>query len=306
MQVRNFTRDQLPALLDFVETSNSWGQRGREMGRQTFKQILEQPGSAPTENCWLVANEDQVYGFCRLTLELPIARAVLELAVASELAASPLEREMIHLAVARAAGAGARVVHLCLSDPAPKADLLSSEGFIEVRKYWDMVWSHDTLPEAELPQGYLVRPFRKGDAAVLARAQNDAFAGSWGFCPNTVEQIEYGSSMANTREEGILFLYHGAEVAGYCWTCLSPVAEDFRGIIGMIGVVPDYRGRGISRHLLLAGIEFLRTQKVADIGLQVDGNNAPAIGLYTSVGFEKTAEHHWFELGFVPAATPNR
>ena len=64
----------------------------------------------------------------------------------------------------------------------------------------------------------------------------------------------------------------------------------------MIGVVPDYRGRGISRTILLASMDYLRSLDVADIGLQVDGSNTPATRLYTSVGFEKVGELHWFEL----------
>ena len=68
-----------------------------------------------------------------------------------------------------------------------------------------------------------------------------------------------------------------------------------RGVIGMIGVVPDYRGRGISRTILLASMEHLRSLDVADIGLQVDGSNTPATRLYTSVGFQKKGELHWFE-----------
>jgi ribosomal protein S18 acetylase RimI-like enzyme len=86
-------------------------------------------------------------------------------------------------------------------------------------------------------------------------------------------------------------------MAGYCWTCLAPVKGAIRGIISMIGVVPDYRGRGISQSILMAGMEFLRSLDVADIGLQVDGDNAPALRLYTSFGFQKVAELHWFERG---------
>jgi mycothiol synthase len=69
-----------------------------------------------------------------------------------------------------------------------------------------------------------------------------------------------------------------------------------RGIIGMIGVVPDYRGKGVSRHVLHAGMQHLRSIGMAEVGLEVDGNNDPAIRLYTSTGFKKTGERHWFEL----------
>jgi mycothiol synthase len=103
--------------------------------------------------------------------------------------------------------------------------------------------------------------------------------------------------MANTSPQGIIFLNHGDTTTGYCWTCLSSVNGSIRGVIGMIGVSPDYRGRGISSGILLAGMEYLRSLDVADIRLEVDGSNTPAVRLYTSVGFEKAGELHWFERG---------
>ncbi len=74
----------------------------------------------------------------------------------------------------------------------------------------------------------------------------------------------------------------------------------------MIGVVPDFRGRGTSRSILLAGMEYLKTCNVSDIGLQVDETNTPAIRLYTSVGFEKEGERQWFERALSRTSTPNR
>jgi len=306
LRVSNFSGDRLPALLDFVETRSTWGEPGRALGRKTFQQILGQPGLSPTDNCFLLKEGDRVHGFCLVVPETPIGRAVLELEVAPKLAGSVHQEELVRRALRRARELGVRVVHSCLPGLSSQASLLRDEGFSLVRTYWDLVWSDKALPKSGVPDGFTIRPFQPGDAAILTEVQNAAFGDSWGFCPNTVEQIEYRSLMVNIPQRGILFLRHEEKTAGYCWTCLAPVNGTIRGVIGMIGVVPEYRGQGISRHILLAGMEFLLSLDVASIGLQVDQDNAPAIRLYDSVGFEKAGERHWFERGVSPDATPNR
>ena len=204
--------------------------------------------------------------------------------------------ELIRRSVDRAREFGAKGAHICVSDDSSRSEMLEAQGFSHVRVYWDMVWSQELLPDQVVPSGFSVRSYQPGDASTLTEAQNAAFEGSWGFCPNTVDQIEYRSQMPNTSNQGIIILNNGEKTAGYCWTCLSPMEANTRGVIGMIGVVPNYRGRGISRTILLASMEHLRSLDVADIGLQVDGSNTPATRLYTSVGFEKVGELHWFEL----------
>lgn len=304
--VRNFSDDRLPDLLDSVETINSWGNQGSELGRRTFRELLAQPGLDPSNNCFVVEEAGKIQGYCLVVPETPIGRAVLELTMSPRLAASPIEREVIRSAVGRARKLGVRYVHLCLGNPSPKAVLLKEEGFSLVRTYWDMVWHRDELLPFAVPDGFALRSFQPGEAKVLTEVQNAAFAGSWGFCPNTVAQIEYRSSMVNTPTKGILLLYHGDKTAGYCWTCIAPAEGNLRGVIGMIGVVPEYRGRGVSHTILLAGMECLKSLGVTEIGLQVDGSNTPAIRLYTSVGFEKAGERYWFELDLSRGATPRR
>ena len=297
MSVRNFSAAQLPALLDFVETCSSWGDQDRNLGRRTFQDILGQPGLNPEDNCLLLEGAGEIQGFSLIFPEPPISRAVLQLEVTGSLAGSPQELELLRWAVGRAEKLGAQVIDVSLPDPSPRTERLREEGFSLVRRYWNMVWRLDALPSAPIADGFSVRSFQAGDAAVLTEIQNAAFSGSWGFSPNTVEQIEYRSGMANSSHQGILFLNDGDTPAGYCWTCLSPVDGSMRGIIGMIGVSPSYRGRGISHGILLAGMEYLRSLDVADIRLEVDGSNTPAVRLYTSVGFEKVGELHWFERG---------
>jgi mycothiol synthase len=304
--VRNFTHDRLPDLLDFVETVNSWGNLGSELGRQTFRELLAQPGLDPSNNSLVFEEGGKIKGFCLVVPETPIGRAVLELTIGPRRTGSQIEREVIRSAVGRARELGTRYVHLCLGNPSPQAGLLKEEGFSLVRTYWEMVWRQDELPRFAVPDGFALRSFQPGEARVLTEAQNAAFAGSWGFCPNTVEQIEYRSSMVNTPAKGILLLYQGDKAAGYCWTCIAPAEDNIRGLIGMIGIVPEYRGRGVSQTVLLAGMECLKSLGVTDIGLQVDGANTPAIRLYTSVGFEKAGERYWFELDLSRGPTYSR
>jgi len=227
--------------------------------------------------------------------EPPVRRAVLALDVAPHLEGSEQEEELVRQAIGRARELNAGIAHICLGPDSLRRELLQRRGFHLERVYWDMVWKGERLPEAEAPPGFTLRNFKTGDAQALAEIQNAAFIGSWGFCPNTVEQIEYRSSMSNTSHQGILFLYDQHNLAGYCWTCIAPSDGKNKGIIGMIGIAPDYRGKGVSKPVLVAGMDYLRSIHVDEIGLHVDGQNTPAIRLYTSVGFEKVGELHWYE-----------
>ena len=292
MPFRNYTADWLPALLDFVETSSHWGDQHRELGRRVFQDRLGYPGLSPQDNCLLLEEGGGIQGYMLVSPEPPIGRAVLEL----ESVGQTGELELVRWGVRRAKALGAEVVHLCVAEGSPKAEALTSEGFTLVRRYWTMVCQRRDLPEPAMPDGFSVRQFQRGDVEALTEVQNAAFEGSWGFSPNTLEQIRYRTGMADTSHEGILLLEHGDKTAGYCWTNLIPVDGDIRGVIGMIGLSPDYRGRGISSAILLRGMKYLRGLGAADIRLQVDENNTPAIRLYTWAGFEKTEKLHWFEL----------
>ena len=296
MPISNFSNDRLAALLGFVESRNQWNGAGRELGHRIFQQNLAQPGFDPENNCWLLEDAGKVKGFCLVNREPLINRAVLQMDVDPDLTGPNEEKELLGLAVDSCVPWGAQVAHICQPADSPRNALLGDLGFSHVRTYTVMDWQGGILPDVETALGFQVTPFSDGDEALLTRVQNDAFGGSWGFCPNTVEQIKYRTAMADTSAGGILFLRDGQKTAGHCWTCISPVAAGIRGAIGMIGVVPEYRGQGISSSILSAGMRYLRSMDVQEIGLEVDSSNTPAIRLYTSVGFRKVADLHWFEL----------
>jgi len=66
------------------------------------------------------------------------------------------------------------------------------------------------------------------------------------------------------------------------------------GEIRLVGVLPEWRGRGLGRELLRWGIADLRSRGVGRIQLNVEARNAPALGLYRRTGFEPLVEWpHW-------------
>lgn len=295
MPVVNYTNNHNTALAEFVASLGNLTGELHELCFNTFRDVLGQPGLEPTDNCFVSEQDGRIKGLALVFLEFPIGRSVIELMTSPDLAGSPIEMELVEKAVARAESQRLGVAHVCVLPESGRVESLEQAGFSRVRTYLDMLWQNEEPPDLELPHGFSVRSFQPGDTSLLTKVQNDTFTGSWGFSPNTEEQIKYRTRMANTSEDGILFLFEGDRPAGYCWTVMAPADNGVRGIIGMIGVVPEYRGKGVSRHILQAGLKYLRSIGLREVGLEVDGNNGPAIALYKSTGFETMAERHWFE-----------
>jgi mycothiol synthase len=63
----------------------------------------------------------------------------------------------------------------------------------------------------------------------------------------------------------------------------------------MLGVDPDYRGRGIGRMALRAGLSYLKEKGVAVVELTVDSENPAAYSLYESSGFRVLTRSLYYE-----------
>lgn len=67
------------------------------------------------------------------------------------------------------------------------------------------------------------------------------------------------------------------------------------GVYGL-GVLPEYRGHGLGRALLLEAIKKLKVADADKIMLQVEAKNAKALSLYKSCGFRETSVMDYYEL----------
>lgn len=85
------------------------------------------------------------------------------------------------------------------------------------------------------------------------------------------------------------FLVHDIDgrMAGFCWTKLHHQSDGAApiGEIYVIAVHPRHKGTGLGKALTLAGIGSLAAAGASACMLYVDAGNAPALALYTSLGF---------------------
>jgi mycothiol synthase len=227
--------------------------------------------------------------------ERPINRVVLEGGVLPGYRKQGVGSHLFDWALECGRNANASIAHASTQEgDAEQMTFLEGRGFTLVRHHDQMKWSGESVPEPNLPPGFVFRPFRAGDEAGLTEAQNAAFSTQWGFSPNTIEQVSYSVNMSRSDSSGVALLVTDDEVAGYCWTQTAAEEAHVVGSVLMVGIHPKYQGKGLGRAVLYCGMQSLLQRGTTVVELTVDRENTAAKELYTSVGFVKTGGQEWY------------
>ena len=226
--VRPFSWEDLPRWTVLYNAAFGIAATESEFDEPEIRRHLLIPGLDPERDCFIATESSADIGLAILWPELPIRRAVLQMGTSDAHSPQAVEQALLDAAIDRASGLPVSVLHTQMpSEDDAGRRLLYDAGFLPVRQYATMRWSGDTLPNGDLPDGFSLRSFRTGnDPQRLTDIQNAAFADSWGFSPNTVDQIEARVASKSTTPEGILFITHGDHIAAYNWT-IRPAAVSY-------------------------------------------------------------------------------
>ncbi|HCG91843.1 MAG TPA: hypothetical protein DEZ08_08430 [Dehalococcoidia bacterium] len=289
LNFRLFNTSDLLNLISAIEPCNS-------EARQILKEKLLQPWVDVHENC-IVATENEtnkIIGYLLIIEENPIDRVIIEYGIARELEYDAILSGLLDVAIMKLNTKKNRNVHCCISRESDR-NILSSIGFEFNRTYWKLNREDTNYIDITDVEGIRISSCREDEIDNLAHIQNACFSSSWGFCPNTPDQIRYKLSMSNTSLGNVLIMQDRENIIGYCWTYEYGEAVDKSGAISMIGIHPEKRGTGLSKLILGCGINKLIKSGCSNVFLEVDSGNTPAIKLYTSLGFVKQQDLIWYE-----------
>jgi len=295
--IRNYHPDDFEVLVQLKNEITSLVADGHYLSPQTIRDTLGRPNYTPEQDLFIAEVSGVVVGYLDITNETRIGRAIFECLVLPDYRRHGIARMLHREAVPRANILGANVVHVNVRESNILARLiLEKAGFRSVRCFHEMSARVDIIIGRRTSITFPIRPLRIGEEAVLAELQNHAYAGSWGYNPNTSEEISYSIGTAGDALEGICLALDKDRPVGYFWTRIEHDGQGKRrGRISMLGTDPDYRGRGIGKELLLAGLRYLKSRRLRTVQLTVDSENLVAESLYHSVGFKKIDSSLWYE-----------
>lgn len=184
---------------------------------------------------------------------------------------------------------------LWLPDDNPGARaFLDAVDFAYTTSLWDMRLDPAIeIPPPSFPPELDLIPVNRIDLDAYVAMFNRAFADhpSPLFSTPAIVAWAHGQPGFDPSTVNVLIDRASGELAGM----IRVRPETFGGEVALIGLVPEWRGRGLGRELLRWGIARVRRTGPGAVTLSVEAANPAALALYERTGFVRTREWRRYE-----------
>ncbi len=299
--IRNFSPDDLEKYVAFFLSINRFLPKGQKRAPQFFLKRLEKPGYSPEQHLFLAEKKGKIAGYADMCPEPVIGRVVLDGMISVRHRHRGLAEEMMKSVLDKAEKLGFKVAHICVSeDNVAARGLLSKFGFSVIRHFIELEKSIRDIPDGKFDSSSSeIVSLKPGDEELLTKIQNRCFTGTWGFCPNSVEEITYYLNLTQSTLKDVLVANEEGRLVGYCWIHMlghwNQASVQKKGRVHMLGVDPDYRKRGLGKKLLTVGLCYLKEKGAEAVELTADEGSVDACALYHSLGFRNKSISLWYE-----------
>jgi len=167
-------------------------------------------------------------------------------------------------------------------------ELYDQAGYRVTRHSYRMEISLDaTPPPPHWPEGFAVRTLRPGEEERVYEAHMASFADTWLFAREPFEVWSHWLVKGDGFDPLLWFLVEaGDELAGIALTRVSD-NEPGLGWVQILGVLPEFRQRGLAQALLRHTFEEYARRGLDRVGLGVDAENPTgAVRVYERAGMQ--------------------
>lgn len=188
---------------------------------------------------------------------------------------------------------GGRYVSTAIPEDSPRSlAFLERHGFKRVRTFFKMRLSKLEAKDAAFPVGMTLATFRPGkDEAAFVAVYNAAFADHWDFTPLTEAEVSNWNKRPAFNPRGCFLLWEGEKLVAFTTVLYDPDQAAHTGEavarIFEMGVLPEYRQRGLAYGLLQAAIRYAAERGFSGLDLVTDAENEAGVLLYEKVGFQE-------------------
>jgi mycothiol synthase len=188
----------------------------------------------------------------------------------------------------------ARYISTAIPEESPRSiEFLERHGFVRVRQFYKMRLSNLAIDATdEFPAGFTLRTFQPGlDEADFVKVYNAAFADHWDFIPMADWEVAKWNRRPAFNPKGCFLLFDRERLVGFTTVMYDPEQAAQTGeAVGRVfemGVLPEYRRRGLGYTMLQAGIRYAQAQGFKALDLVTDVENEAGIQLYEKIGFQE-------------------
>lgn len=213
----------------------------------------------------------------------------------------------MHVLIERLDGAAAATVHVTLDDDDSITAVADAVAIASNAGPDSTVWIHGSDDERDALMSRLgfasdrtllqlrrslpadgpvldTRPMTDADVDEIVAVNNRAFDWHPEQGSLTVERLREQMAEPWFAADGLRVHDRDGRIAGFCWTKIHEEPERL-GEIYVIGLDPDYAGRGLGGPLTGAGLSWLADRGLDTAMLYVEEDNAPARAVYDRLGF---------------------
>jgi mycothiol synthase len=219
---------------------------------------------------------------------------------ATELDARTIDPEVARILLAagasHAASGAVRVV--VQGDDEILRDATEAYGWKPVRHSFQMrIDLENEVPEPRWPDRISARTMQPGEERRIYEANIEAFADDWYFREEPFEQWSSDAFGRETFDPSLVWLAEeDGELAGFSVNGWHFSGDLQFGWIGSLGVLPQWRRRGLATALLHQSFRDFRRRGATRVGLGVDAQNTTgAVRLYERVGMQVARRNDTYE-----------